>query len=123
MNSILPHPAKKKWVKRILLFSCFPLAIALVYCGLYTYVMIMHGPLGNAKVIYTDTSCGNAEYRIVVHQYDNGDGYLELTNREGKIFDLSRYTRGVDYTPFDWDANCKRVMVGSNDGLVFLKAK
>ncbi len=97
--------------------------LMIVVCFCFVYVVILHGPLGNAKIINTDSSCGTGEYRVVVYQYENGDGYFELTNRANKVLDLAKYSRDVDFSPFNWDENCQRVAVNSNDGLVYLKAK
>lgn len=126
MNTTVPQLIKKPWAKRFLwlfLILLIPLGFFLNHYGFLISYILLTGPLGGATIVATDTSCGDGEYRIVVYEYRSGDGYLELTNRAGKVFDSSRYARGVDYTPFDWDKNCKRVMVGSNDGLVFLKVK
>lgn len=123
MNATASRSPRKIWGQRFLVLLLIFMVPFLTYCGFYVYVMIMHGHLGSAKVIATDTSCGNGDNRIVVYEYDNGDGYLELTNRDGKVFAASSYTRGVDYTPFRWDKSCKKVLVGSNDGLIFLTAK
>jgi hypothetical protein len=126
MNPTAPKSLRKPWTKRLLwlaLIALIPLGIFLYHYGFLMSYILLTGPLGGATIVSTDTSCGDGEYRIVVYQYQSGDGYLALTNRAGKVFDTTRYARGVDYAPFDWDKNCKRVMVGSNEGLVFLKVK
>jgi hypothetical protein len=120
-------PAKRRW-GRILLITAFvvislPLAVFFSPYGPWLGYLLATGPLGGAEIVATDASCGTGEYRIIVHQYRSGDGYLALTNKAGKVFDSASYTRGVDYAPFRWDASCKKVLVGSNDGLVFLEAK
>lgn len=126
MKSAAPQSILWKWVKRLL----WLLLILLIGLGIYFYkylpwltYLLATGPLGGSEIIATDASCGDGEYRIVVHQYRSGDGYLELTNRAGKVFDSTTYSRGIDYTPFKWKKNCKKVMVGSNDGLTYLEVK
>lgn len=121
--NLAPVSSRWKWIKRVFWLM---LILALLYLSQYAFLLaylVATGPLGGTEIVATDTSCGDGEYRIVVYQYRSGDGFLELMNRHGKVFDSSKYTRGVDYTPFDWDKDCKRVMVGSNDGLIFLKVK
>ena len=115
--------SKKRWLKG--LAWAIGIVLVLHFSRYYLWVgyILATGPLGGSEVIYTDTTCGDGEYRIVVHQYQSGDGYLELTNKAGKVFDSAKYTRGVDYAPFRWQKGCKKVLVGSNDGLVFLEAK
>jgi hypothetical protein len=118
--------ARRKWLKRLLglaLLVLIPLMIYLYYYGPWIAYLLATGPLGGATVVYTDTSCGNGEYRIVVYKYRSGDGRLELTNRAGKVFDSAAYGNGIEYAPFRWNAGCKKVMVGSNEGLVFLEVK
>ena len=126
MKSTEPQSMLWKWFKRLL----WLFLILLIGLGIYFYkylpwlaYLLATGPLGGSEIIATDASCGDGEYRIVVHQYRSGDGYLELTNRAGKVFDSSTYSRGIDYTPFKWKKNCKQVMVGSNDGLTYLEVK
>lgn len=129
MKSATPPQARSRrwnWIKSLLwllLALVILLSICLYYYGPWIAYHLATGPLGGSEVIATDASCGDGEYRIVVHQYRSGDGYLELTNRSGKVFDSSTYSRGIDYTPFKWRKNCKKVMVGSNDGLSYLEVK
>ncbi len=122
METAASSPTKKRWFKRI----AWALGIALVlYCSQYSLwvgYLLATGPFGGKEVIHIDTSCGNGEYRITVYQYRNGDGYLELGNKAGKVFATARYANGED-TPFRWEKDCKKVMVGSVDGLVFLEVK
>jgi hypothetical protein len=126
MKATAPQSAWRKWIKRLLGLALIPLialAIYLYYYGPWLAYLLATGPLGGVEIIETDASCGNGEYRVVVYQYRSGDGYVALTNRAGKVFDSAKYTRGIDYAPFTWMNHCKKVMVGSNEGLVFLEVK
>ena len=126
MKQAATKSAPGKWLKRLLglvLLALIPIMIYLYYYGPWIAYLLATGPLGGSTVVYTDTSCGNGEYRIVVYKYRSGDGRLELTNRAGKVFDSTAYGKGIEYAPFRWDADCKKVMVGSNEGLVFLEVK
>ena len=126
MKSAVPKPASRTWRKRLLfamLITLIPLSIFIYNYGPWILYHLATGPLGGSVVVETDASCGDGEYRIVVYKYRSGDGYLELTNRAGKVFGSAKYANGIDYGPFTWMPNCKRVMVGSNDGLVFLEVK
>ena len=116
----------RTWLKRLLWLLPLILIPAVIY--LYNYgpwiaYLLATGPLGGSVVVETDASCGDGEYRIVVYKYKSGDGHLDLTNRAGKVFDSAKYGDGIEYKPFTWMKNCKKVMVGSNDGLVFLQVK
>ncbi len=116
----------RRWGKRLLwlLFILFiPLAGYLYYYGPWIAYHLATGPLGGSVIVETDASCGDGEYRIVVYKYRSGDGYLELTNRAGKVFDSAKYANSIEYGPFRWKPDCKRVLVGSNEGLVFLEVK
>ena len=126
MKSVKPQPTWRKWIKRFLWLVFIALILATIYLYPYRFwigYLLATGPLGGATVVETDASCGDGEYRIVVYEYRSGDGYLALTNREGKVFGSAQYTNGTEYGPFTWLENCKRVMVGSNEGLVFLEVK
>lgn len=114
------------WLKRslwLLLILLIPIAIDLYNYGPWIAYLLATGPLGGASVVETDASCGNGEYRVVVYKYQSGDGYLDLANRAGKVFDSAKYGNSIEYKPFTWMNDCKKVMVGSNEGLVFLEAK
>lgn len=120
------QPPRRKWVTRLrwlLLVALIPVSVGIYRYGFWVSYQILTGPLGGSEIVAVDTSCGDGEYRIVVHQYKSGDGYLELTNRQGKVFDSSKYSRGVDYTPFKWKKNCKKVMIGADEELTYLKIK
>ena len=116
----------RRWGKRLLwlLFILFiPLAVYLYYYGPWIAYHLATGPLGGSVIVEIDASCGDGEYRIVVYKYRSGDGYLELTNRAGKVFASAKYANSIEYGPFRWKPGCKRVLVGSNEGLVFLAVK
>lgn len=126
MKMVAPRPALRMWLKRLLwlvLIALIPIVIYLYYYGPWVAYLLATGPLGGSQVVETNASCGDGEYRVVVYKYRSGDGYLELTNRAGKVFDSAKYGNGIEYRPFTWLKNCKKVMVGSNDGLIFLEAK
>jgi hypothetical protein len=120
------QPPRRKWVtllRWLLLVSLIPVSVGIYRYGFWISYLILTGPLGGSEIVAIDTSCGDGEYRIVVHQYKSGDGYLELTNRQGKVFDSSKFSRGGDYTPFRWKRNYRKVMVGLDDGLAYLEVK
>lgn len=126
MKSSSPQSKARFWLKCLLwlfLILLIPISVYLYYYGPWIAGLLATGPLGGSTVIDTDASCGDGEYRIVVYQYKNGDGYLELTNRAGKVFASAEYWNSIEYKPFTWMKGCKKVMVGSNEGLVFLEVK
>lgn len=126
MKPAVPQSPMRRWLKRLLWLSLIPIiaiSIYLYYYGPWIAYLVATGPLGGSTIVATDASCGDGEYRIVVYKYQSGDGHLELRNRAGKVFDTANYGNGIEYTPFRWDADCKKVMVGSNDGLTFLEVK
>ncbi len=126
MKQAAPKSLLRRWLKPVLgllLLALIPITAWLYKYGPWLAYLLATGPLGGATVIYTDTSCGNGEYRVVVYKYQSGEGRLDLTNRNGKVFDTANYGNGIEYTPFRWDANCKKVMVGSNEGLTYLEVK
>ncbi len=126
MKSTAPRSTVRIWAKRLLglfLLILIPASVYLYYYGPWIAYLLATGPLGGATLVETDASCGDGAYRIEVYQYKSGDGYLALSNREGKVFASAQYANGIDYGPFRWKPDCKKVMVGSNEGLVFLEAK
>ncbi len=126
MKSSPPQSKVRTWLKRLLwlfILLLIPIVVYLYYYGPWIAWHLATGRLGGSTVVSTDASCGDGEYRIVVYKYRSGDGRLELTNRAGKVFDSANYGNGIEYKPFTWLKGCKRVMVGSNEGLVFLEVK
>lgn len=126
MKFFSPQSRVRTWLKRLFYLSLVLLIAAGAYFYQYIPWIAYHiatGPLGGSVIVETDASCGDGEYRIVVYKYQSGDGYLELRNRAGKVFGTADYWNSIEYKPFTWMKNCKRVMVGSNEGLVFLEAK
>jgi hypothetical protein len=90
--------------------------------GYYLYAVIGNGKVGFAKL--TDTfACENSDYQIRWYEYTNGDGYVELTNRAGKVFGKASYTEGSTAGPILWAADCKSVLVHTNADPVRLWAK
>lgn len=125
MNT-LPASMLRTWLKRLLWLTIvllIPIAVFLYYYGPWLAYHLGTGALGGATVMETDASCGSGEYRIVVYKYQSGDGYLELMNRDGKVFDSARYAKDIEYGPFIWKPDCKKVRVGANEGLRYLEVK
>ena len=126
MKSSKPQSKVRTWLKRLLwlfILLLIPIVVYLYYYGPWIAYHLATGRLGGSTIVDTDASCGDGEYRIVVYKYRSGDGRLELTNRAGKVFDTAEYWNSIEYKPFTWMKGCKRVMVGSNEGLVFLEVK
>ena len=126
MKPTAQQSALRTWLKRLLwllLILLIPIAVYLYNYGPWIAYHLGTGPLGGSTIVATDASCGDGEYRIVVYKYRSGDGYLELRNRAGNVFDTADYGNGIEYTPFRWDSDCKKVMVGSNEGLTYLEVK
>jgi hypothetical protein len=126
MNAMLPKSKARFWLKCLLwlfLILLIPLSVYLYGYGPWIAWHLSTGALGGSVIVETDASCGDGEYRVVVYKYKNGNGYLELMNRAGKVFDSAEYTNGVGYGPLRWKPNCKKVMVTSNEGLMYLEVK
>lgn len=124
MKSPSPTSKARIWLKRLLwlfLILLIPLGVYLYYYGPWIAYHLATGALGGSVVVETDASCGDGEYRVVVYKYRSGDGYLELMNRAGKVFDTAKYTNGIDYGPLRWKPDCKKVMITSNDGMMYLE--
>ncbi len=125
MKSSPPHKVRT-WLKHLrwlFILLLIPIGVYLYHYGPWIAYHLATGRLGGSTVVFTDASCGDGEYRIVVYKYRSGDGRLELTNRAGKVFNSASYGNGIEYKPFTWLKGCKSVMVGSNEGLVFLEVK
>ncbi len=114
---------KPRWKKPFLWIILFSILTLVAAAGLWVYVVIMGGSFDNAKLIYTDTACSTGAYRLKIYEYRNGNGYMELVDTKDKVFATSSYSRGLELTSFSWDKDCKRVMVPSDNGLIFLKVK
>ncbi len=114
---------RKKWGLRIFWLGLIAMVLYAARYAFWGAYLLATGPLGGTEAVYTDTSCGSGEYRLVVYQYKSGDGYLELTNNAGKVFGRSEFSKGIDYAPFKWAKDCKKVMVGSDDGLTYLRVE
>jgi hypothetical protein len=109
---------KPRWKKPLLWLT---LLATLIAVGLWVYVAIMGGSFDDAKLIYTDTSCSTGAYRLKVYEYRNGNGYMALVDTKDNVYAKSTYSRGLELTSFSWDKDCKRIMVPSDKGLIFLK--
>ncbi len=114
---------KPRWRKLFVWLILLSLLGSLIVASLWVYVVIMGGSFDDAKLIYTDTACSTGAYRLKIYEYRNGNGYMELVDTKDKVYAKSAYTRGLELTSFSWDKDCKRIMVPSDNGLIFLKVK
>lgn len=124
MKSAMPKPANRKWRKRLLWLLLAIVALLSIWLYFYGPWIAYHvgtGPLGGSAIVETDASCGDGEYRVVVYKYRSGDGYLELRNRAGKVFDSANYANGIDYGPLRWNPDCMKVMITANEGMRYLE--
>ncbi len=117
-----PAPTRR-WKKALVWLTLLATTTLLIVAGLWVYLVILGGSFDDAKLIHTDTACSTGAYRLKIYQHRNGDGYMELVDAADKVHAKSTYSRGLELTSFSWDKDCKRIMVPSDNGLIFLKVK
>lgn len=117
-----PKSGMRKWMKRLLWLSLIPAIAIGGYYLLYTYFFVIGGTISSAELADTD-SCGAGDYRLLEYKYRNGDGYLHLVDRNGKVLDSSKFSHGTDIGPIGWSKDCQTVNVGSDEGRVILEVK
>lgn len=110
-------PQPRRWRQRASrLGVLFGVLAAIVAATLFLFTRAFD----SARLVHTDV-CGNGSYRLSVYKYSGGAGYVELTDRQGKVFGQSDFPEGAYLDP-EWSDDCLAVTVGTDTDRVKLGA-
>lgn len=121
MSNIAAPPRHRK--KALLWVTFLLVIVSLATAGFWVYLVVLGESFDDAKLIHTNNDCATGAYHLKIYQYRNGDGYMELVDPHGKVHDKSSYSNGLELSSFSWEKDCRRVMVPSDNGLIFLRVK
>lgn len=118
-------PSKPPFMRRrkgLLLWIAALTTLTALVCVMYASIFTVTDKTGNATFIGANYCTPNS-YRISIHEYRNGDGYVNLESPDLKILAKADFKAGVEVGRPIWAKDCKTVSISTGGDRFDLKAR